>query len=1018
MSNRCRLFLLACTLGVIASNLMAFEVIVDNSDAGFSSAGSWTLATSNCYGANLIYRTSGTGTNLTTWTATVPPGWYRVDFHTGSNTTWATDAHYTITHRDGRDAITASQRQSAAGFYYLGTFYFDGTATVGMTDQFSVGARVVADAMRFQSVFSFVQMSDSHVGYTLGTSDLALIADQLSIPGKVQMTPYGFDAPPPAFAIHCGDTTEYGQEYWDTLTGTLSRIPYPVYITLGNHDVTQNCNREKLRARQGGPYMSFDYTDGGTRYHFVMFESGIIQSPRASFAREALDWLATDLAGIPQNTCVFPVLHHPINGASDPKPYDSHRLMEVLHKFNVPIIFDGHGHSYRNDAYDNLQLVQGGCTYGGSRGYNIITVTNGKVHVARKLYDEPNASLGLMDSLQIAATVAYPSIGVSMPPKDFVNVGASMTVSASISGASVTAVSAAACELDGDGNWRPLTGTGFGPYGGPVDLSAAPHGRHWVRVRFTADAGRLYYKMVPFWNWDGYPKPRWIFDMGATSLSTPAVAGGKVFVGCNGGAMRCIDALYGTELWRRDLPADIVSAPAVSNDKVVFGCGDGKVYCLDTTSGAVLWTSEVSGPVYAPPVIADNAVYVGSTGTGAPNSAALYKLDILSGTIGWSFPVQCAIESRPCVSGNTVFVGAWDSYFYAVDTNTGAQKWRYRRNSSRYYSPADSWPVVSPSANRVFVADREYVMNAINITTGLADWTAAGVGSQALTSDGSALLQRLSAGNLAKTDFSNGPIWSVPCSLDSTPVSPSTFGSMIATVDLDGLAQVLDGAGNLSYAFQVAQGYQLNPVTLGEDNCLFATTYDGFVICVANQDPPAKTLPDVVIESMDAAGNVAPLPGYRELPGAWSTSTAKSAAVKQQAGKSRFHSFTDGVSGSVQITPSLPHTALYDVYATWNTSSNAKNVSCGIRSKAGLSTVTLTQRPGGSIGGSNCNIWNHLGRFEFPAGQNTATGSVTMDESTVTGPYNDYNTGRTYADGFLFSWVQDTPARVTRWELE
>jgi outer membrane protein assembly factor BamB len=817
----------------------ALEIIVDNSDTSCTVVGDWATSTTTCYGPNKFTHSQGVGSNTVTWTFSVPPGWYRVDFRMNSNSTYATDAHYSIIHRDGTANLVVDQQRGSSTWYILGgAYYCDGVSTVTLTDQYTNGTHVIADAIRYRSIFSFVQMSDSHVGYGRGTSNTTAVANELKTLGKVTMASYGFDAPPPSFAIHSGDCTEYGQEYWNTLISIFSGMPFPVYLVPGNHDYTQNCVREKIRARHGNVCYTFDFTDRGTRHHFVCLNSPIIQSPRASFCREELDWLESDLAALEPNTRVFLNFHHPINGASDPKPYDTYRLLETIRPFNAIIAFYGHGHNFTQSIFDGLRIVQGGSTYNDTTnvgGYNIITVTHDRIHIAKKICGEATAATGILNNMAIPAAPAYPTITVTSPVKDSIQTSSAVAVSASISGASGT-VSAVDVELDGDATWRSMTDSGGGVYTTSINLTGAVHGRHWVRVRFTTVSPTgTYYKMVPFWHWDAFPRAKWVVDLGASSLSMPAIFEGKVYVGTNGGQFRCVSAWDGSDVWDVTLPSDVTSAPAIANGRVVFGCGDGKVYCLHAGTGATIWAKTCTGPVYAPPTIDGSTVYIGTIGTGASNSAYLYSLSLSNGAENWKYAAANAIETKPFVLDGTVFFGAWDCYFYAINTSTGARTWRYLRNSSRYYSPADSWPVASASANRVFVADREYYLSAINITSGAQDWYRTSISSQALTPDGLGLLQRVTSGNLDRTTFSNGNVWSRACSLDSAPVAPQCNSQSAVVVDQDGRASIVNlSTGALEFQFQVAQGYQLHPVNIDANGNVYASTYDGFLLAITN----------------------------------------------------------------------------------------------------------------------------------------------------------------------------------------
>lgn len=811
--------------------------IVDNSDVGCTLDGVWNTDRTESYGRDRYTSTAGSGANTATWTDSVEPGWYLVRFWMTANTSFATNARYSITHRDGTSVAVKNQQQSSSGWHILGgAYYFDGTATVALNDQFTGGSLVVADAIQFTPVFTMLQMSDSHVGYTRGTANTTAVANEMKTLGTIQMGGFGIEAPPPSFAIHSGDFTEYGQEYWGTLMGIFSGMPFPIYYVQGNHDSTWSSCKERIREIHGSPYYSFDHYIGGRRFHFACLNSPILQSPRAGFSREELDWLAADLAALEPDTPVFISIHHPINGASDPKPFDTYQLLETLRPYRLLFIFYGHGHAFVAPTFDHAQLLQGGSTYNNTTdigSYAVLAITADRICVARKDQGTPNAATVILD-YAIPPFPIYPEITVSEPAKDAVITSSTLSISASIDRVRSSATSAS-YEVNGDGNWRTLNGIGNGPYTGTLSLTSLVHGRHWIRVRFRTETGEDWFKTVNFWHWDERPSPDWIVDLGASSLSSPAVANGKVYVGTHGGAIRCVNAYTGSSVWTANLPGDVASSPAIADGKVVVGCGDGNVYCFNADTGAPVWTVPCGSPVYAPPTIDGNTVFVGSIGTGHAGSRNLYSIDLSTGGVNWAFPALNAIESKAFVLGDRVLFGAWDSYFYSVNKLTGAQQWRYQRNASRYYSPGDSWPVASAVANRVFVADREYYLNAINLSTGTADWTDTTVSSQVLTPDGLGLIQRKTGGALVRTDLNNATVWSAACALEAAPVSPVCAGDRVAVVNQHGLVSVVAlSNGAIEYQFQIAHGYQLHPVNLDEQGDIYASTYEGFLMRISN----------------------------------------------------------------------------------------------------------------------------------------------------------------------------------------
>ena len=53
----------------------------------------------------------------------------------------------------------------------------------------------------------------------------------------------------------------------------------------------------------------------------------------------------------------------------------------------------------------------------------------------------------------------------------------------------------------------------------------------------------------------------------------------------------------------------------------------------------------------------------------------------------WIFPTGDAVTATPTVVGDTVYVGSWDDYFYAVNFETGALRWKVRLASQNAITP-------------------------------------------------------------------------------------------------------------------------------------------------------------------------------------------------------------------------------------------------------------------------------------------------------------------------------------------
>jgi ribosomal protein L4 len=62
--------------------------------------------------------------------------------------------------------------------------------------------------------------------------------------------------------------------------------------------------------------------------------------------------------------------------------------------------------------------------------------------------------------------------------------------------------------------------------------------------------------------------------------SSPAIAGGRVFVGSNDGRVYGLDLASGKKVWEYEAASPVTSSPAVAKGKVVVATADGQVICF------------------------------------------------------------------------------------------------------------------------------------------------------------------------------------------------------------------------------------------------------------------------------------------------------------------------------------------------------------------------------------------------------------------------------------------------------
>ena len=146
--------------------------------------------------------------------------------------------------------------------------------------------------------------------------------------------------------------------------------------------------------------------------------------------------------------------------------------------------------------------------------------------------------------------------------------------------------------------------------------------------------------------------------------STPAVAGGRVFVGAKDGFLYALDLATGERLWREDHEVSwVVGGPAVVDGVVFTGTSDRQwVQALDAATGRELWKNVVGGTVWTSPAVAGETVYVGS------GAGLVFALDRRTGETRWSYRAGGRVHSSPVPDRGLLVFGSDDGFVYALRT--------------------------------------------------------------------------------------------------------------------------------------------------------------------------------------------------------------------------------------------------------------------------------------------------------------------------------------------------------------
>ena len=165
------------------------------------------------------------------------------------------------------------------------------------------------------SGFTFLQISDSHVGFDKPANPNALGTFQEAI-AKINAMPT-----PPAFIIHTGDITHLSKDKeFDDADQAMKELKQRVYVIPGEHDVADAVNGKAYidrfsKGTNGKGWYSFDY--GGA--HFIAlinvfnFEPGFKSAGLAKLGDEQLEWMEKDVKGLSASTPIVVLAHLPLS---------------------------------------------------------------------------------------------------------------------------------------------------------------------------------------------------------------------------------------------------------------------------------------------------------------------------------------------------------------------------------------------------------------------------------------------------------------------------------------------------------------------------------------------------------------------------------------------------------------------------------------------------------------------------------------------------------------------------------
>ena len=212
------------------------------------------------------------------------------------------------------------------------------------------------DLLMPKSDFSFVQISDSHIGFSKPANTDVVGTLQAAI-AKINAMPA-----PPSFILHTGDLSHLAQaDEFDALEQNLKAAKTEkIFYVPGEHDLTDNGKLYLERygkGTKGDGWYSFDYK--GVHFIGLVNAQGQGDGGLGMLGDQQLQWLEKDLKGLSNSTPVVVFAHVPLWAVYPQWGWgtsDSEKALSFLRRFGSVSVLNGHIHQ-------TIQKIEGNITF-------------------------------------------------------------------------------------------------------------------------------------------------------------------------------------------------------------------------------------------------------------------------------------------------------------------------------------------------------------------------------------------------------------------------------------------------------------------------------------------------------------------------------------------------------------------------------------------------------------------------------------------------------------------------------
>jgi hypothetical protein len=223
------------------------------------------------------------------------------------------------------------------------------TVSGGVASSVMLEAAQAAPARAKVKPFTFLQVSDSHIGFAKDPNPDARTTFREAV-GKIAAMP-----DKPDFILHTGDITQLSKDQeFDDADQILKAAGLPVFHVPGEHDMLDEANGKAYLDRYGqtahGPMLGdgwYSFDHAGVHFVALVNVKQLKAGGMGHFGEAQLAWLKDDLAGRTSSTPIVVFTHVPMWVVYQPWGWgtdDADQAMALLARFGSVTVLNGHIH--------------------------------------------------------------------------------------------------------------------------------------------------------------------------------------------------------------------------------------------------------------------------------------------------------------------------------------------------------------------------------------------------------------------------------------------------------------------------------------------------------------------------------------------------------------------------------------------------------------------------------------------------------------------------------------------------